>query len=58
MVAVTGVVPVLIAVNAAISPLPLAAKPMLVLLFVQLKVEPLTAPEKLIRLVVAPLHND
>jgi hypothetical protein len=57
MVAVTGVVPVFIAVKAGISPLPFAAKPIDVLLFVQLKVEPLTAPEKLIRFVVAPLHK-
>lgn len=35
MVAVTGAVPVLIAVKEAMSPLPLAANPMLVLVFVQ-----------------------
>ena len=35
IVAVTGVVPVLVAVKLAIFPVPLAAKPMLVLLFVQ-----------------------
>ena len=36
MVAVTGVVPVLIAVKAAILPVPLAASPIAGLLFVQL----------------------
>ena len=56
IVAVTGVLVKLMAVNAGIFPLPLAAKPIAVLLFVQLKVVPLTAPEKVIRLVVAPLH--
>jgi len=56
IVAVTGALVKLIAVNAGIFPLPLAAKPIAVLLFVQLKVVPLTAPEKVIRLVVAPLH--
>lgn len=35
MVAVTGVVPALVALNAPILPVPLAAKPMLVVLFVQ-----------------------
>ena len=58
IVAVTGAVPVLIAANAGIFPLPDAAKPIDVLLFVQLKVLPPTAPEKVIRLVVAPLHKD
>ena len=56
IVAVTGAEPVLIAANAGIFPLPDAAKPIDVLLFVQLKVLPPTAPEKVIRLVVAPLH--
>jgi hypothetical protein len=36
MVAEMGVVPLLVAVNAAILPVPLAPKPMAVLLFVQL----------------------
>ena len=35
MVAITGAVPVLIAANAAILPLPLAARPMDMVLFVQ-----------------------
>ena len=58
IVAVTGVLVKLMAVNAGIFPLPEAAKPIDVLLFVQLKVLPPTAPEKVIRLVVAPLHKD
>jgi hypothetical protein len=57
IVAVTGAVPVLVAVNAAILPVPLAARPMLVLLFVQLNVVPATAPVKVMAVVVAPLHN-
>ena len=36
IVAIIGVFPVLVAVNEAISPIPLAAKPMAVLLFIQL----------------------
>ena len=57
IVAVTGAVPVLIAANEGIFPLPDAAKPIDVLLFVQLKVVPLTAPEKATRFVEAPLHK-
>ena len=58
IVAVTGALVALMAVNAGIFPLPEAAKPIDALLFVQLKVLPPTAPEKVIRLVVAPLHKD
>jgi len=57
IVAVTGALLVLIAVNAGIFPLPEAAKPIDVLLFVQLKVVPLIAPEKVTRFVDAPLHK-
>ena len=57
IVAVTGALLVLIAVNEGIFPLPEAAKPIVVLLFVQLKVVPLTAPEKATRFVEAPLHK-
>ena len=57
IVAVTGAFVIFIAVNGRIFPLPLAAKPIVVLLFVQLKVVPLTAPENDIAFVVAPLHN-
>ena len=47
MVAVTGAVPLFTAVKDAISPVPLEARPMLVLLFVQLYSVPATGPEKL-----------
>ena len=57
IVAVTAVVPALVAVKDAISPLPLAANPILVVLFVQLNVVPLTAPVKVINDVPALLHN-
>ena len=57
IVAVTGALVKLITVNTGIFPLPLAAKPIVVLLFVQLKVVPLTAPEKATRFVEAPLHK-
>ena len=58
IVAVTGALVALMAVKAIIFPLPDAASPIDVLLFVQLKVVPLTAPEKFIALVVAALHKD
>ena len=57
IVAVTGVVPVLVAVNAAIFPVPLAPRPIDVLLFVQLNVVPVTGPVKLIAEVEAPLQT-
>lgn len=57
MVAVTGVLPLLLAVNAGIFPVPLAARPIEVLLFVQLKVVPAREPEKFTALVRAPSHN-
>jgi len=57
IVAVTGTLVILIAVNDGISPVPLAAKPMEVLLFVQLKPVPLTAPVKFTALVATVLHN-
>src|SRR3989442_1410907 len=46
IVAVTIVVPPFVAVNAAMSPVPLAANPILVVLFVQLNVVPDTVPVK------------
>lgn len=56
--AVTGALVVLTAVNDGIFPLPLAAKPIEVLSFAQLKkVEP-TAPVKLIAPVAAPLQTN
>ena len=57
IVAFTAVLPGLMAVKAAIFPVPLAAKPIEVLLFVQLNVVPLTGPVKFIAAVVAPLHK-
>ena len=57
IVAVTAVLPGFTAVKAAIFPVPLAANPIEVLLFVQLKDVPLTAPVKVIAFVVAPLHK-
>lgn len=53
IVAVTGLVPVFIALNEAILPVPLAAKPMPGALFTQLYVFPV--PVKLIAAVAAPL---
>ena len=57
IVATTGALVVLIAVNEGIFPVPLAARPIDVLLFVQLKTVPLTAPLKLTALLAAPLHK-
>lgn len=57
IVAVTGALVVLIAVKDGISPTPLVTKPIKALLFVQLKLVPLTAPVKLITLVAEPLHK-
>lgn len=57
IVAVTGIVPVFTAANDGMLPEPLAAKPMLVLLFVQLNTVPATAPVKAIACVGAPLQT-
>ena len=57
MVAVTGALVVLMAVNAGILPVPPAAKPIDVLLFVQLKTVLLTLPLKFTALVADPLHK-
>ena len=56
-VATTGAVPVLMAVKLAILPLPLAARPMDGVLFVQLNVVPATEPVKVTGAVGAPLHT-
>ncbi len=48
IVAVIGDVVALVAVNEGMSPDPLAARPMAELLFVQVKVVPLTSPDKLV----------
>jgi hypothetical protein len=55
MVPTIGAAVLLVAVNEGILPEPLAAKPMAVLLFVQLNV--LAAPVKLTAAVEAPLHT-
>ena len=56
-VAVTEVVPELIAVNAAIAPVPLEANPIAGRLLVQVYVVPVTVPLKLITEVEAPLQT-
>ena len=56
MVAVTGTLVVLIAVNAGMFPLPLAARPMEGLSFVQLNAVPATLPVKLVAAVLAALQ--
>ena len=58
IVAVTGVLPVLIAAKEAMLPVPLAASPIDGLLLVQEYKVPVTAPLKLMAVVLAPLHND
>lgn len=57
MMALTAVVPLLMAVNGLMFPFPLAGKPIDVLLFVQLKVVPATVPVNVIRLLRSPLHT-
>ena len=57
IVDVTGAVPVFVAINVAISPLPFAAKPIDASEFVQANVVPATGLVKLTALVDAPLHN-
>ena len=60
MVAVTGAVVALVAVKLAILPTPLAANPILVVLFVQLYTVPgglVTAPVNTTAVVGAPLHT-
>ena len=57
IVAMTGELVAFVAVKAPILPVPLAARPILVLLFVQLNVVPATAPVKFTGVVVAPAHK-
>jgi hypothetical protein len=58
MVAIMGALVALAVTNAAIFPVPLAANPMEVLSFVQVKVVPVTAdPTNEIKLVEDPLHT-
>jgi hypothetical protein len=56
MVAVMGDVVELVATNEGISPDPLAARPMSVLLFVQVNVVPPIAPEKFVIGAIAPVQ--
>ena len=56
-VEVIGVVPVLMAEKDAMFVLPEAAKPVLVLSFVQLKTVPATVPEKFTAVVATPLQS-
>jgi hypothetical protein len=56
IVAVIGAVPVFVAVNEGIFPDPLAASPMAVLLFVQVKVVPATGLVKVFNGTFAPLQ--
>jgi hypothetical protein len=57
IVAVTGAFVVLIAVNEAMLPLPLAPSPIEVLLFVHVYTVPVTAPLKATAVVAAPLQS-
>ena len=56
MVAITGVIPEFVVVKLGIFPLPVAAKPIEVLSFVQSKVVPATFPVKEIMPLAAVLH--
>ena len=58
IVAVTGDVPVLMAVNAAILPVPLANNPIEGVLFVHKYVVPATAPPNVTAVVASPLHSN
>ena len=55
-VAVTGALPVLVAANGAMSPFPLAGKPMLGSELVQANVVPATVPVKAMLLLLFPLQ--
>ena len=57
IVAVTGVAPLLSPLKEAISPVPLAAKPIDVVLFVQLNAVPITPPLNVTAEVAIPLHT-
>ena len=56
IVAVIGEVVAFVAMNEGIFPDPFAARPIAVLLFVQINVDPLTGPEKFVIGVVAALQ--
>ena len=55
--AVTGALVILVAMKLGISPLPAGARPIDIVLLVQLKIVPNTGPVKWIRFVAAPLHS-
>ena len=57
MVATTGTLPVFVAVNDPMLPVPLAPRPMDVLSLLQLYTVPATEPLKVTTVVAAPLHN-
>ena len=57
MVDVIGLVPVLVAVNAGVFPVPLAAKPMVVLEFVHAKVAPAGVEAKAEAATAPPLQT-
>lgn len=57
IVAVTAALVLLVAVNAAILPEPLAARPIEVVLFVQLNVVPVTEPVRATAVVLVLLHK-
>lgn len=57
IVAIRGVVPLFTAAKDCMSPVPLAERPIDVLLFVQLKVLPATGPLRLSNVVAAPLQT-
>ena len=56
IVAVTGAAVLLLAVNEGMLPEPLAANPIAGLLFVQVKLVPLTGPDKVVAGAPAPLQ--
>lgn len=57
MMAICTTAVALVATKLAILPVPAAARPMVVLLFVQLYTVPATAPVKFTATVLDPLHN-
>ena len=56
MVVVNGAEVAFVAVNDGMFPDPLAARPMVVLLFVQVNVVPLTGPDKVVEVTLAALQ--
>jgi hypothetical protein len=58
IVATTAPVPEFVAVNEGISPVPLAARPIAVFEFAQVKVVPVMEPVNAVPGIVAPLHAE